>query len=397
MEYTEDILYKMWLNIICGHNPMSVNKYINKYGSAESIYNSDKLYKALLSELSLTMRLKSQRSLRPAEELIQYCADNGISVISTEDKRYPAKLSEVYAPPQILYVKGEMPDFDNLVSVSIVGSRKCSEYNRRFSYELSNKLAQAGVFVISGMALGIDASAHNGALDAGSRTAAVLAGGVDVVYPKQNKTLYDNIVSNGAVISERPPGMTGRGSFYRERNRIITGLSNGIVIIEGELSSGTKLTADWAVSSNRDLFAVPGRPSDKGSALPNRLIKDSAKLIDSAEDILEEYISVYPQQLQYGIDLIDKNKEKKVASKSQRHDNYDYARNLKPAPKPDFDSFDDKQRIILEYLYKANTIVHIDEISRECSIDMTELSLIIIQLLMAKVIKAHPGEHYSIA
>lgn len=394
MEYAEDILYKLWLNILCGHNPMFINKYIEKYGSAEDIYYSDELYKALLSDLPLTMRLKARRSLDSAKNLIQYSNDHGISVISINDKRYPSKLAEVYAPPQILYVKGDIPDFNKLVCVSIVGSRNCSDYSRRFTYDLSNKLAKAGVFIISGMALGVDSSAHNGSLDAGSNTAAVLAGGVDVIYPKQNKKLYDKIVTSGAVISERPPGTTGRGSFYRERNRIIAGLSNGVVIIEGELSSGTKLTANWAVSSNRDLFAVPGKPTDKGSELPNSLIKDSAKLVTSAEDILEEYISVYPQQLKYGIDLINDNKQKKNTSVNTE-DNNKY--NFQVVPKPNFESFDDKQRIILKYLYETKSAVHINDISRECSIDMTELSFLIIQLLMAKVIKEHPGEYYSIS
>ncbi len=394
MEYTEDILYKLWLNILCGHNPMYIEKYIKKYGSAETIYSSDELYSSLLSDLPLSFRLKARRSLEPAKELIHYCNDNGISVISINDKRYPSRLAEVYAPPQILYVKGEMPDFNNLLCISIVGSRKCSDYGRQFTYDLANKLAKAGVFIISGMALGADSSAHKGALDAGSNTAAVLAGGVDIIYPNQNKHLYNKIITNGAVISERPPGVTGRASFYRERNRIIAGLSHGVVIIEGELSSGTKLTANWAVSSNRDLFAVPGKPTDKGSALPNSLIKNSAKLIVSAEDIIEEYISVYPKELKYGIDLIDENKQKENTSETSTED---IAYNFQAAPKPDFDSFDEKQQIVLKYLYEANSAVHINDISRNCSIDMTELSFTIIQLLMARVIKQHPGEYYSIS
>ena len=394
MEYNDEILYKLWLNILCGHNPSIVNKCIKSFGSAEDIFKSDTLFEKMLSSLKFSLKLKAKRSLDSARQLLNHCEENGIKIIAFGDKLYPKRLSQIFSPPQILYVKGEMPDFDRLVCISVVGSRNCSEYSRDFSYRLARDLTKSGILVISGMARGIDSSAHNGALDAGGITSAVLAGGVDVVYPKSNKALYDDIIECGAVISERPPGTVGRANFYKERNRIIVGLSNGVIIVEGEAKSGTKLTADWAISSNRDLFAVPGKPDDKGAELPNRLIKDSARLITSAEDVVGEYISVYPTELKHGIALIDENRERKSSSK--RRTTYNTMDIIPKADKPSFDSFDGKQRIILQYLYKTNTTVHIDEISRDCDIDITELSFLIIQLLMAGVIKEHPGEYYSI-
>ncbi len=397
MEYNEDILYKLWLNILCGHNPKLINKIISKFGSAQEIYKTESIYKKLVSALPLSMRLKARRSLDKSEELIEYCSREGIRILSIDDRNYPEVLKEIYAPPQILYVKGQEIDFNKLICVSVVGSRKCSDTSRKFVYNLSCDLAKAGVIVASGMALGIDAAAHNGAIDAGNVTVAVLAGGVDVVYPKENTGLYRNILKSGAVISERPPGTVGRKEFYRERNRIITGLSKGVVIAEGELRSGTKLTADWAISSNRDLFAVPGKPTDKGSELPNNLIKNSAKLITSAEDIIEEYISIYPEELKYGIDMIDQERQKVRISGTEYKKESGRLDNIPKAPKPNFESFEVSQRAVLEYLYEKKSTIHIDEISRDLSVDVTELSFIIIQLLMAGVIKEHPGEYYSIA
>lgn len=399
MEYEDELIYKLWLSLLCGHNPKIVNKCVTRLGSAEEIYNSDGKYKELRSLFSLSRRLQMSRSLSAARSLAEYCADSGISIIPIDSKRYPKKLAEVSYPPQILYVKGDMPDIDNLVCVTIVGSRDCSDYGRAFANELAYDLTSSGILVVSGMAIGADSAAHIGALDAGGVTAAVLAGGVDVIYPKANAEIYSRIIENGAVISERPPGMVGRGEFYRERNRILVGLSNGVVIIEGSEKSGTKLTANWAAMSNRDIFAVPGKPGDAGAELPNKLIKDSAKLVTSAEDIIEEYISVYPVELKNGIDLTDTEKRKKHSARR----NNGYAANAekhgkdgRQKSKPDFGKFDDKQRIILEYLYNNNDAVHIDDIARECGIDTTELSFLIIQLLMERAVEEHPGEYYSI-
>ncbi len=390
MKYDEELLCKLWLNITCGHNPKLIADCLKKYGSAEEIFNSEPVYKDMISGFRMSRVLRAKRSLESAEELLEFCEKSGIRVISASDKEYPNSLLHMYAPPLILYVKGQLPDFNNLICVAIVGSRECSEYSAKFANELSYDLASSGIIVISGMAKGIDAAAHRGALEAGNITVAALAGGVDVIYPACNTGLYNNIIKNGAVISERPPQTVGRGNFYKERNRILVGLSKGVVIVEGEEKSGTKLTASWALDADRDLFAVPGKPSDIGSELPNNLIKRNAKLITSAEDIIEEYIAVYPIEIKNGIDLI--NEERKTI---RLKDEIPVAELPRPQ-KPDFDKFDEKSRIILEYIYNNNKEVHIDEISRDCDIPATELSFLIIRLLMERAVREHPGEYYSI-
>ncbi len=398
MSVENDILYKLWLNIVCKHNPDLIGKSIEKFGSAKEIYKSKSMTKSV-SGRALGIRLSmASRDLDDARELLSYCRQNQIDIISIDDDRYPKILKQIYNPPQILYVRGELPCIDNLVCVAIVGSRECSDYSREFACELATDLAKSGIVVVSGMALGIDAAAHTGALCGGNITLAILAGGVDIVYPRENHDIYEEILKRGAIISERPPGTIGKPEFYSQRNRLLVGLSRGVVIVEGSKRSGTKITANWATMSDRDLFAVPGKPNDRGAELPNELIKNNAKLITSAEDIIEEYISVYPLEIEKGMSNNISDSHFERANRGVR--NWQREKTV-PVPKLpethiDIEKYGGKQRIILEYLRNNNEAIHIDEISRGCGIDTTELSFLIIQLLMNRAIKEHPGEYYSL-
>lgn len=401
MIYDYDILYKLWLNITCDHDPGILHKIIKEFGSAKEIYTSDEVYDKFLSGLKLRYMLKTRRSLDQAEKLLEYCEENGIKILCIGDKGYPQRLSETYCPPQILYVKGELPDIDNLVCMTIVGSRDCSDYSRGFANEIAYDLTKSGIVVISGMALGIDASAHVGAMYAGGITVAALAGGVDVIYPKAHKNLYNDILERGAIISERPPGMRGYGSYYKERNRLLVGLSNGVVIVAGKEKSGTRLTANWAISENRDLFAVPGKPGDVGSELPNALIKESAKLITSAEDIVEEYISTYSIELQNGLNLISEDDEVKQNRKRKSewgnaHIEVIPEEKMIPDMSINIENYSGNQRIILECLLNKKDTVHIDDIARECGLNVSDMSIDIVLLLMNRAIKEHPGQYYSL-
>ena len=421
------LIYKLWLNIQCQNNPERVFKCLDGGVSAEEVYNSKVLYRRLYSGRRLPERFTISHSLKKAYMIAEECEKTGIKMVQLGDREYPKRLSEMYMPPQVLFVKGELPDIDGLVAINIVGSRECSEYSEKFAQELAYDLASAGILVVSGMAKGIDGFAHSGALMAGHRTIAVLAGGVDIIYPKSNAELYNEIIQNGAVISEMPPGEVGKGRFYKYRNRIMVGLCCGTVIIEGRKNSGTSMSANWAEDSNRDLFAVPGKPNDKGAELPNKLIKDNAKLVTSAEDVIEEYIGVYSSEIENGLKMLrpvfpaecrayrtmpapsDKRngetktgeittREKKKDKKKDK--NEEYSRRVREElvrQKPNLDVFDEKQRIILEYLYNNNEAVHIDDISNDCGIEMSELNFLILQLMMAGAVKEHAGDNYSIS
>lgn len=422
-----DLIYKLWLNIQCQNNPERVFKCLDGGVSAEEVYNSKVLYKRLYSGRRLSERFTISHSLKWAYMIAEECEKSGIKMIQIGDREYPRRLSEMYMPPQVLFVRGELPDIDGLVAINIVGSRECLEYSERFAQKLAYDLASSGILVVSGMAKGIDGFAHSGALMAGHRTIAVLAGGVDIIYPKKNTELYNEIIQNGAVISEMPPGEVGKGRFYKYRNRIMVGLCCGTVIIEGRENSGTSMSANWAADSNRDLFAVPGKPNDEGAELPNKLIKSNAKLVTSAEDIIEEYIGVYSSEIENGMKMLrpvspaerrayktmpapsdkrdgetktgetttrEKRKDKKQDKKQE------YSRRIREGlvrQKPNLEMFDEKQRIILEYLYNNNGAAHIDDISNDCGIEMSELNFLILQLMMTGAVKEHAGGNYSIS
>ncbi|MQY69816.1 MAG: DNA-protecting protein DprA [Firmicutes bacterium] len=214
-------------------------------------------------------RIEIDRDLKRIEEL-------GIEVINFKDPRYPVNLKTIFDPPFLLYVSGRLEKQD-LDALAIVGTRR-----------LARDLAREGVTVVSGMARGIDTEAHRGALEAGGRTMAVLGCGVDIVYPPENRGLMEEIIKKGAVISEFSLGEEPEAPHFPQRNRIISGLSKGVLVVEAPLKSGALITANFALDQGRDVFAVPGNINSPNSHGTNGLIKEGAKLVESMEDVLEE-------------------------------------------------------------------------------------------------------------
>lgn len=215
------------------------------------------------------------------------CDKQDVQLLSVLNPNYPHLLREIHEPPMLLYVKGELIQEDDL-SVAMVGARHASSYGLRMAYRFSYDLAGSGLTIVSGLARGIDAEAHRGALDARGRTIAVLGSGIDVIYPKENKKLYDQIAEQGAVVSEFPLGSEPLAYHFPVRNRIIAGLSQGVVVIEAHQKSGSLITASLAVESGREVYALPGSVDSIGSRGTNQLIKDGAKMALSADDILED-------------------------------------------------------------------------------------------------------------
>jgi DNA processing protein len=222
----------------------------------------------------------------------------GIRMVLRSDQHYPENLRYIYSPPQVLYVKGSRAVLGR-ESVAVVGTRKPSHYGKQVAEGLARELADRGVTVVSGLARGIDSSAHKGALSTG-HTIAVLGCGLDVVYPRENGRLFAEVAEKGAVISEYPLGTQPQTWNFPARNRIISGLSLGVVVVEAEEKSGTQITVDWALDQGREVFAVPGNiffPTSKG---PHKLIKQGAKLVTCTDDILEELAldSLFPRLVQ---------------------------------------------------------------------------------------------------
>ena len=233
------------------------------------------------------------KDFRPDDEKINNelakIKDSGIRLITLNDDSYPQNLKAIYDPPPYLYVKGGFKNEDRL-SVAIIGSRSATNYGRQITETISKELSSLGITIVSGMARGIDSFAHQSTLDAGGRTIAVLGCGIDIAYPPENKALMERIRNSGAIISEFPFGAPPEAVNFPQRNRIISGLSLGTVVIEAADDSGSLITANYAVEQGRELFAVPGNITSKMSKGSNSLIKKGAKLVNSADDIIEELI-----------------------------------------------------------------------------------------------------------
>ncbi|MCM8760904.1 MAG: DNA-processing protein DprA, partial [Candidatus Omnitrophica bacterium] len=205
--------------------------------------------------------------------------------INIDDPEYPKNLKNIHKPPKELYVNGTLEKRDE-IAVAIVGSRRASMYGLEMAEKLAFELALRGVTVVSGMARGIDSAAHKGALKANGRTIAVMGSGHNVIYPPENRRLYDQIITSGAVITEYEDDMPPLPENFPARNRIISGLSLGVVVVEAARNSGALITANFAAEQGREVFAVPGKVSSATSAGTNELIKDGARLVQSVEDII---------------------------------------------------------------------------------------------------------------
>lgn len=211
-----------------------------------------------------------------------------ISVVLIDEQGYPELLSHIYDPPPLLFIKGNLPE-KNILAIAVVGSRNPTPYGVKMAEELGYELAKAGVTVVSGMARGIDSAAHIGALRAGGKTIAVFGTGIDVIYPKENIKLAKDIEEKGALISEFPLGTPPDKWNFPRRNRIISGMSHGVVVVEAREKSGALITADFALEQGREVFAVPGRADMPASFGTHKLLRDGAKLVERVEDIIEEF------------------------------------------------------------------------------------------------------------
>ncbi len=230
--------------------------------------------------------VEAQRKMDP-QEALREIAHKGIEIYLRGDEGYPALLRDIFDPPELLFVHGERGDLHGK-SIAVVGSRKASSYGRSLAQSLGRELSRMGISVISGAAYGIDTAAHLGSLEAGGPTFAVLGSGLDHLYPPENRDLFEKIRKRGALISEYPPPVPPQAWHFPERNRIIAGLTAGVVVVEAGEKSGALITADFAMEEGREVFAFPGSLSNPLSVGPHRLIQQGAKLVTCVDDILEE-------------------------------------------------------------------------------------------------------------
>ncbi|MEN6348100.1 MAG: DNA-processing protein DprA [Syntrophomonas sp.] len=284
----------------------------------------------------------------------------GIRLLCIEDSDYPEMLKNIPNPPYILYLKGEL-NINAQCRIAVVGSRKATVYGKKTAFRIGKELAVHGMEVVSGMARGIDTQAHLGALDAGGGTIAVLGSGLNNIYPRENYKLYERICESGLVMSEFSLDTRPEPGNFPNRNRLISGLCRGVVVVEAKVKSGALITADFALEQGRDVFAVPGPIDSEYSEGTNNLIKQGAQLITGADDILQEYN--YTNKIPFG-----------GVKQEELH------------------FLDANESLVVAYL--NHQPFHFDEIFSATGLDIGELGTLLLKLELAGIVKSLPGNYY---
>lgn len=285
----DDLRDLLRLVMVSGVGPLTRRSLMARFGSPQAILSASLFELRQVNGVGpkLAQAIRAARTEIDIDTEMQLCRDANITLLSETDVGFPRSLTEIPDPPGILFVKGDLLEQDSL-AVAIVGTRHATAYGLKQAERLAAGLARTGITIVSGLARGIDSAAHRAALGAGGRTLAVLGSGILDIYPPENADLAMEITKHGALISEAPPRMPPISGMFPQRNRLITGLSLGVVIIEAAQRSGALISARHAVEQGREVFAVPGRVDSRMSQGCHRLIRDGAKLVESVEDILEE-------------------------------------------------------------------------------------------------------------
>ncbi|MBQ8345624.1 MAG: DNA-processing protein DprA [Clostridia bacterium] len=288
------ILYWLWLADACGIACKPFVRLMERYDDPFDIYRLEEEEIEQMDGLGAVLKERlCRKSLERSYAILRDCKAQGIDIISYGDSRYPDRLRRIEDPPVLLYCKGTMPDMNSHLCIGMVGTRSISEYGKQTAYKISYELAASRAVVVSGMAKGVDGVCAAGALAAGGKTVAVLGCGIRVVYPKEHKRLMEAIAASGAVLTEYPPDEPPNNYHFPKRNRIISGLCQGVLVVEGDMKSGALITAKKALAQGREVFALPGKIDEKNSEGPNELIQNGAYPVLSSLDITEHYDFLY--------------------------------------------------------------------------------------------------------
>ncbi len=364
------------LNMIRGIGPRTANQLIDRFGSPAQVFAASRL--SLEKEglkPGTIQELHDSEILEKANAEIERLERLGAVVITLEDEDYPPLLREIYDPPIALYIRGDLKKACSRPCLAVVGSRRSSTYGVNAALSLSRDLSQNGLTIVSGLARGIDASAHRGALEAGGLTVAVVGTGLETTYPKEHKKLEQEIAANGAVISEFPLGTPPLPQNFPYRNRVLSGLCFGVLIVEAAEHSGSLITARLAYEQGREVFAVPGNITSQTSFGPNFLIKDGAKLVQQWRDVVEEL----PRDVRERILGADRPKGNDMQSNVQ--------------PMFETVALSGEERKLLDML-TADAPSHIDQLLISSGMNSSDLMTALLGLQMKDRIKELPGKSY---
>lgn len=361
----EDLFYWLALHLVPGIGSVFIKRLLDRFKTPRAVFQAS--YQELMEVEGLGAKAAGEIRKGPSEQAVKkelsLLEQSGARIVTLIDEDYPSRLRDIYDPPALLYLKGELKEADQL-AVSIVGSRRISPYGKWITEKISRDLVHHGVTIVSGMARGVDSAAHWGAIAGGGRTIAVLGCGVDVVYPPENRNLFTKIIEQGAVLSEFSMGSSPEGGHFPKRNRIISGLSIGVVVVQAGPKSGSLITAQYALDQGRDVFAIPGNVGAEGSRGTNRLIKDGAKLVESSEDILEEILPQWKNE-----------KEERVEIEPRRPE------------------LSEEEKVLFEML--GDHPLHIDMMIRESPFEPGKVSSLLLNLELKGLVSQWPGKCFS--
>ncbi len=290
--------YWLWLSSLREIAAKKTMTLIDYFGSPENVFfAAESDYDSVPGLTGADRKNLCKKSMEQAEKILSDCRRLNVSILTISDAAYPERLKNIYDPPCVLYIKGRLPAIDEEAALGVVGTRRATAYGLQVTDKLCFELAAAGMLIVSGLAEGIDACAHSASARAGAPSIAVLGCGTDVVYPQSSRRLYEHIAATGALISEYPPGTPAVGAHFPVRNRILSGLSVGVLVTEAPAKSGALITAARALEQGRDVFAVPGNIGVETSAGCNALIRDGAQIVTGCLDVLREYMPLYPHKI----------------------------------------------------------------------------------------------------
>lgn len=395
--------HDIWLSLVLGYANSAVSKIYEIFGSAKGFFDYAEGRKEIIAPLTKAQKDRIHKiKASDVSHILEKCEQNRIYTVAFDDRRYPSRLKELPNPPAVLYVRGEMPDFDNECTLTIVGPRKVSEYGAKAAFSLSRRLAAAGCLIVSGGAVGADEYAHKGALSIEGKTVAILGCGIDNEYPKENKELRERIANSGCLISEYPPEYPALPTNYPRRNRILSAISVGVVVVEAAAKSGALITAGYAAEQGRDVFVIPGSPSLPEYEGSNRLIKDGANPLLSAADLLEVYFPIFPNKIDLEKALKvkngseDFNRENKKSTSEKEKAEKSVRAEAKAPTKPSEEELsfltDDARKIILSEIPQTFTV---DDAVAATGLDIGDTLSALTELEINGLIKTVPGARYQ--
>lgn len=390
------IRYWVWLTALEGLRPVTAARLLRQFGGPMEVYFAPHGgYDAIEGLTPREKTLLEDKDLARTERILEQCQRENITLVTVQDAAYPERLRQIPDPPPVLYVRGRLPFLDEVPVIGVVGTRKASVYGVKMATRLGQELTAGGACVVTGMALGIDAAAARGALMENGPCVGVLGTAIDVNYPPANATLIDDVAALGAVVSEFPPGWPTKPENFPRRNRVISGMSCGVCVVEAPRRSGALITANLALEQGRDVFAVPGNADSLVSAGANALIQECAKAVTCGGDILTEYDGLFSDAIRPRAEIFVPTPaaEKTPPPEKTVIDN-------PPAiPYIDVESrlagFTGDQQAVLRSLFQGEA--HVDDIIAATGFPPAKVLSTLTVLVIRGAVRSHPGKRFSLS